>query len=139
MKDTVVTVGVSRTSNNEVTLQASDAHSGDRLTTINMTLENYALLLTGLHGVHGTAKVNENCNVAKKRIVESVSMPKVGSYDKKVIKDAVYKHFEENYKDSGWVIQNDGTQSQQRASGIHKYSNKRYENVENPLECERGY
>ena len=138
MKDTVVTLGVSRTNNNVVNLQISDAHSGDRLTEVKISLENYALLLTGLHGVQAIASVNEGCNIAKKRTTERVLMPKVNSYDKDVIKEAVHKHFEENYKDSGWVLQNDGTSSQQPLLESHQYVIKCYENVENPLDCERG-
>ena len=139
MKDTVVTLGVSRTNNNVVNLQINDAHSGDRLTEVKISLENYALLLTGLHGVQAVALVNENCNIAKKRTTECVLMSKVDSYDKEVVKEAVHEHFEENYKDSGWILQDDGTRSQQPLLESHQYSIKRYEDVENPLECERGY
>lgn len=51
MQDTVFKLGISRNSNDQVTISVLDAHSGDLVLTAVMELDQAALFLTGLHGV----------------------------------------------------------------------------------------
>lgn len=137
MKTTIVSMGMSRSSGRDtVLLQVEDEHSGDRIMEVSLSLKELGLLITGLHGVKGTATIFD-ANVAKKRETKRVYCNKVESYNKEVQRQAVQEDFLQ-YKEWGWVMQSDGCSSQQNKER-HEYVIKRYIDVENPLECERHY
>lgn len=134
---TVVSAGLSRTNNNKVRLELEDEHSSDVIIYVEFSLEEFALLVTGLHGIKGKAEFNTKANIAKKRETQRVSCAKVG-YDKEVQRKEVLKDFKENHEQYGWELHCDGVNSQQNGSE-HIYSIKRYEDAEDPLEVERYY
>lgn len=138
MKQTIVKMGISRTNNNVVNLEINDAYSGDIILRTEMTLENYALLLTGLHGVNGKAKVNESANIACSREVELVTCGYAGLDKDKQIEE-VERHFSEHYEPDGWVLNHNGVGTQQRIRGKHQYVIKRYAPVAEPLNVGRSY
>ena len=138
MKQTIVKMGISRTNNSIVILEVHDAHSGDIILRTEMTLEDYGLLLTGVHGVNGKAKVNESAHIACSREVERVTCGYTGLDKDKQIEE-VERHFSEHYEPDGWVLHNNGVGTQQRIRGKHQYAVKRYEPVVEPLNVERNY
>lgn len=137
MKQTVVNMGMSRSSNGTVELRIEDQHSGDRILNISMSLEELGLLITGLHGVKGEADVYP-ANIAMKREVREVYCNRTDSYDKDDQRIIVQSDFLTNPELDGWQLHNDGCDTQQRGDR-HKYTVKRYVPVENPLEVERYY
>lgn len=135
--NTVVSVGVSRTSNNKVNLEISDNHSGDRVIQVEFSLKEFGLLMTGLHGVKGEAAVFTGANIAKKREIKQVQCDKVQG-GKDVQKAFVKEHFEKEFSCTEWTISDDGTRSQQNKS-YHNYTVKRYVPVEDVYNVERYY
>lgn len=135
---TVISAGVSRTSNGKVNFEISDHHSGDRIINIEFTLEELGLLITGLHGVKGIADVHTDANIAKKRETLSVTCDKQPSGDKVGQKAIVRDHFENEYLPLGYLLHSDGTSTQQPTQ-LHQYSVKRYVPVEDVLDVERYY
>lgn len=136
---TVVNMGMSRTNRNMVELSISDEHSSDLIARIEMSLQDFALLVTGLHGVKSKAEVFEQAHIAKKRETLSVDSG-IGTYEysSNLMPQLIEKHFKENYAEDGWFLQSDGAGTQQR-NKTHFYVIKRYVDVENPLEVERFY
>tara|TARA_R110000782_G_scaffold270483_1_gene371806 strand:- start:19805 stop:20233 length:429 start_codon:yes stop_codon:yes gene_type:complete len=139
LKETSVSMGLSRSSDGMVRLSISDAHSGDLMVETSITTSELGLLLTGMHGVKGDARVNLDCNVAKERTVESVNFEFTGNRSDSSMIDQVIYDFSMKYKDKGYSIQSDGTGSQQKINGVHTYSIKKYSEVENPFDVERHY
>lgn len=137
MKQTIVSMGMSRCSNGIVELRIEDQHSGDRILNISMSLEELGLLVTGLHGVKGKADVYP-ANIAMKRKVQEVYCDRIGSCNKDDQRHEVYNDFSSYYELNGWELHSDGCSTQQRGER-HKYIIKRYVSVENPLETERNY
>lgn len=133
---TVVSMGMSRTSKDKVSLEISDEHSGDRILDIEFTLEELGLMITGLHGVKGIAEVFTDANIAKKRETLRVTCDKMPN--KITQRVFVREHFEENYAALGYQLHDDGTTSQQQTQ-LHQYIIKRYVPVENVLDVERYY
>ena len=134
---TVISAGVSRTSNGKVNFEISDHHSGDRIINIEFTLEELGLLLTGLHGVKGIADVYTDANIAKKREAMRVTCDKISDH-KSPQRAMVQRHFEEEYAPLGYLLHDDGTRSQQPTQ-LHQYIIKRYVPVEDVLDVERYY
>lgn len=139
-QQTVVGMSMSRDSNNRIRFSVDDSHSGDTIIKVDMSLEEFGLMVTGLHGVKGIAEFYPDCNVAKKRETKTV-MIDVDKFNtpKETIVGMVHKDFAEKYEPDGWELHSNGTRSQQNVSGKHCYVIKRYEPVENPLEVERFY
>lgn len=121
-------LGISRNNRDGVTLQVRDEHSGDRVLEINMSLEQYALVVTGLHGVEVEGVFYSDAHIAQERETQTVTCVKVNSYDKTVKRASVLEHFKQNYEPLGWLLQNDGVNSQQYGD-LHKYTIKRYVDV----------
>lgn len=146
MQETVFKLGMSRNSNNQVTISVLDAHSGDLVLKAVMELDQTALFLTGLHGVTAAGQFNEEAVITKKRETKKVTCERVSMMDggKQVQKDKVLSDFNNVWFDptvpyeDAWRIQSDGTSSQQRGDK-HEYIIKRYVPVEDPTVCERGY
>lgn len=134
---TVISAGVSRTSNGKVNFEISDHHSGDRIINIEFTPEELGLLLTGLHGVKGIADVFTGANIAKERETLRVTCEK-DTTNKSSQEKVVITHFEENYAPLGYLLHDDGTRTQQPTQ-LHQYSIKRYVPVEDVLDVERYY
>lgn len=134
---TVISAGVSRTSNGKVNFEISDQHSGDRIINIEFTLEELGLLLTGLHGVLGVADVHTGANIAKKREIMKVTCDK-DTTNKSSQGKMVRTHFEEEYAPLGYLLDDDGTGTQQPTQ-LHQYIIKRYIPVEDVLDVERYY
>jgi hypothetical protein len=135
---TVVSAGISRSSNGKIYFEISDHHSGDRIINIEFTPEELGLLLTGLHGVKGIADVYTDANIAKKRETLRVTCDKQPSGDKKGQRAIVRDHFENEYLPLGYQLQDDGTNTQQKIQ-LHQYIVKRYVPVEDVLDVERYY
>lgn len=94
-------VTISRNSNDEVNLRIHDSASGIEFVDIQLTLENYAMLITGLSRVEATGEVRGLDKVGKTRIIEkrSVVCP-LGGYDKKVFQQWLI----DNCQESGWEL-----------------------------------
>lgn len=138
IKNTMVKMGISRTNQNVINIEITDAHSGDNITRVEMSLEDYALLVSGLHGVNGKAIVNSQANIACSRKTERVYCDDV-DMDEAAQGKEVLRHFKENYEKDGWKIQSDGLGTQQKTPGKHQYIIKRYLPVKNPMTVERSY
>lgn len=132
---TVVSMGLSRCSSGKVVLQVEDAHSGDLMLKVDMTTEELGLLITGLHGVKGSAEVFTDANIARERTIMRVTCPKVSRNEQlKCVED----DFGSRFAPDGWEIQSDGTSSQQ--DGVdHGYVIKRYERVQDVSNVDRYY
>ena len=139
-QQTVVGMSMSRDSNNRIRFSVDDSHSGDTIIKVDMSLEEFGLMVTGLHGVKGVAGFYPDCNIAKKRETKTVTID-IDKFNtpKETIVGMVHKDFAEKYEPDGWELHSNGTRSQQNVSGKHCYTIKRYEPVENPLEVERFY
>lgn len=94
-------VTISRNSNDEVNLRIHDAASGIEFIDIQLTLENYAMLITGLSRVEATGEVRGLDKVGKTRIIEqrSVVCP-LGGYDRKVFQQWLI----DNCQEEGWEL-----------------------------------
>lgn len=136
---TVVSVTLTRSSDNLCNLILEDSHSGDKIIQAEFSLEELALLITGLSGVKGVAEFNQDCNIACKRETKTVSI-EVDSYlDKRILESMIENDFHSKYAKEGYVLQGNGLNSQQNTRGVHRYVIKKYVPVENPLEVERFY
>ena len=127
MKQTTGSITISRTSHDLVMIRIKDDKSLLPVAEIALTIENYGRVLTGLSEIKGELKVYDNYEaVAKERETKSITMPKIQSYDKEVIADAVKVHFKTLPEAlEGWTIHTDGTSTKQSGE-VHKYSIKRY-------------
>lgn len=127
MKQTTGSITISRTNQDLVMIRIKDDKSLLPVVDMELSLENYALLITGLGSIKGELSVFDNYeSVAKERETKTITMPRVQSYDKKVIADAVVVHFKclpEALE--GWMIHSDGASTKQMGE-VHKYSIKRY-------------
>lgn len=133
---TVVSAGISRTSNGKINFEISDHHSGDRVTNIEFTAEELGLLLTGLHGVKGVAEVHTGANIAKKRETMRVTCDKLSN---KITQQAIVRdQIEVDYAKLGYLLHDDGTGTQQPTQ-LHQYIIKRYVPVEDVLDVQRYY
>jgi len=133
--NTVVSLGLSRASNDDVHISISDEHSGDRILNISLSVKELGLLVTGLHGVKGVADVFE-ANIAKQRITKTVL---VDCTHGEIVEDLVQNDYTKYYERDGWVIHSDGVRTQQPLVGKHNYIIKKYVEVEDVLNVERYY
>lgn len=94
-------VSISRNSNDQVNIRIHDSASGTEFVDIQMTLENYALLITGLSRVEATGDVRGLDKVGKQKIIEqrSVVCPLEG-WDKKIFRQWLI----ENCQEEGWEL-----------------------------------
>lgn len=138
--ETIVNMSLSRTSRDSIRFSVEDEHSSDRILEICMTPKEFALLVTGLSGIKGTAEIFPEANIAKKREVKRATCEKTSYTSKQDQKDLVQEHFENNILPlhEGWEIKDDGTTSQQRGKE-HEYILKRYVPVEDVYDVERYY
>jgi hypothetical protein len=82
---TIGSISISRSSKDSVYLRIEDDHSGDRILEMELTLENYDLLLTGLGGIEGEMVVNTDAHVAMEREVKRVVVPEIKKYQDKAL------------------------------------------------------
>ncbi|APC44485.1 hypothetical protein [Pseudoalteromonas phage PH357] len=135
--ETVVNMSLSRTSRGNIRFSVEDEHSSDFILEVNMSTEDFALLVTGLGGIKSKAEVYPEANIAKKREIKSVTCEK--TWEKDVQREIVQKDFEDKgYSEEGWEIHDNGLRSQQYGKE-HKYSLKRYVPVEDVYDIERYY
>ncbi len=127
MKQTIGSITISRTSHDLVMIKIEDDKSLLPVAEMALTIENYGWLLSGLSEIKGNLEVYNNYEaVAKERETKTIIMPRIQSYDKEVIADAVKCHFKTLPEASeGWIIHTDGTSTKQSVE-VHKYSIKRY-------------
>jgi hypothetical protein len=94
-------VSISRNSNDQVNIRIHDSASGAEFVDIQITLENYALLITGLSRVEATGDVRGLDKVGKQKVIEqrSVVCPLDG-WDKKVFRHWLI----ENCQEEGWEL-----------------------------------
>lgn len=94
-------VSISRNSRDEVNIRIHDAASGTEFVDVSLSLENYALLITGLSRVDCQGEVRGFDKVGKNKIHEtrSVVCP-VGGYDKKVFQEWLV----DNCQEAGWEL-----------------------------------
>lgn len=94
-------VTISRNSSDEVNIRIHDSASGLEFVDIQMTLENYAMLITGLSRVEAIGEVRGLDKVGKRRVNEqrSVVCP-IGGYDKKVFQQWLI----DNCQEEGWEL-----------------------------------
>lgn len=125
-------VTISRNSNDEVNLRIHDGASGIEFVDIQLTLENYAMLITGLSRVEATGEVRGLDKVGKTRVIEkrSVVCP-IGGYDKKVFQQWMI----DNCQEEGWELDSYlGSQSSMalndKGERVLNYSVTKYVGVE---------
>ena len=135
---TVVSMGLHKSNNGVMQLSVEDEHSGDHIMEVSFTLEELALLVTGLHGVKGEATIYTKANIAKERETRRVFCDKVSSYNKEEQRKRVLQDIAEHHAQDGWLLHSDGTTSQQRGSE-HEYIIKRYVDVKDTMKVERHY
>lgn len=118
--------------NNHFNLRVEDAHSGDTILNIEMSLEDLGKLVTGKN-ITIKGDMYQQANIAKKRVVHKVNVEKV--FDKDEQKSIVVQDFEERFKGEGWELFDTGITTQQ-PNKHHTYTIVKYEVVDNPLEKE---
>ncbi len=94
-------VSISRDSRDNVNIRIHDNASGIEFVDIQMTLENYAMLITGLSRVDATGEVRGLDKVGKQRITEARStVCPIKGYDKKVFQQWLI----DNCQEEGWEL-----------------------------------
>lgn len=123
------TVSLSRTSQNIVHMQVTDEKSGLIVLKLDMTLEQYALISTGLthDNINGQVlNTQQLVNIGKQRETKQITITdQESTHDKLKQAEIVLEHFQEHYQHDGWLISNDGTERQQ-PTDYHTYSIFRY-------------
>ncbi len=127
MKKTVVSMGLSRASNKMVRLEIEDELSRQGIVSVEFSLEELGLLVTGLYGVKGVAKVGESGNIGKRAVTKTVTCEKSKELSKEHQLKLVLEDFKQ-YEQLGWVLKDDGLRSQQNV-GKHTYIIRSYEDV----------
>lgn len=101
-------VTISRRSNDKVYISIQDDASWAEFVEVELTLESYAQLITGISSVEGNAEYRNLDVVGKTKIVEPRKVRSgVKSYDKKDHQ----KWLNENCQEEGWIL-NDRMSSQ---------------------------
>lgn len=126
MQKTKVRLGISRSSNDVVSIEISDSYSSNLIVRAELSLADYARVITGLHGVKALATVNPDCKPARKRVVERVSMLTDGVFQKETLAAMVQQHFAKYYDSNVFELVSDGTGTQQSTHGVHFYTVARY-------------
>lgn len=96
-------ISITRDSHNNVNIRLRDKKSCTEFVDVHMSLEAYAMLITGLAEVDVTGEVRGLETVGKKKIQERRSYVPTGStytYDKKALK----QHIEDHLQEEGWII-----------------------------------
>ena len=101
MKNLKAKVTISRRSNDLVYLQIRDVSSNSDFVEVELELENYALLITGLSSIEGNMEVRGLANVGKTKVSESRSIvaPHLGYETKKFSEWLVA-----NAQEEGWIL-----------------------------------
>lgn len=125
---TIGSISIRRSSEDAVYIRIEDDHSGDRILEMELTLENYGLLLTGLGGIKGEMVVNKDAHVAMEREGKRVVVPEIKKYqDKELTAKLVTEHFmNTELPAEGWILSDNGTRSQQNNPKGYEYIVKRY-------------
>lgn len=94
-------VSISRNSNDEVNIRVYDGASRVEFVDISMTLENYALLITGMSRVEAVGEVRGLEYVGKEKFTEnrSVECP-LDTYDKAKLQQWLV----DNCQEDGWEL-----------------------------------
>jgi len=95
-------VTLSRDNRNIVTIEIQDQQSRSKFVKICLTLENFALMMTGMSHVECEGRVRDLHAVGKNKISEfrRVEIPSSMVYDRVVIENYV----RENFQEDGWQI-----------------------------------
>jgi len=101
MKKLLAKATISRNSNDIVTLQIRDFNSRNQFVSLEFTLEQYALLVTGLAEIQCNMEVKCLDTVGKIKISEEITLtcPRID-----LNKEQYRKWIKENFKDEGWEI-----------------------------------
>ena len=123
-------VSISRNNHNMVTIRIEDEDSRNQVVAVEMDLESYGKLLTGL--AHVPAQVTHSIHpddawkLGKKKITERVEVDTNGVYRKDEIKEMVRQdHALRGLYEDDWFIYSDGTTTQQRGN-LHQYIIAKY-------------
>lgn len=112
------------TANDYVSIKIADNNSRVRIINVEIDMKTFAMAITGLSDQNCNIKVYDNYEViGKKKITKTVFCEKV--YDKEKQRKIVNDDYEKKYKSKGWIIQNDGTNSQQNGD-MHHYDICKY-------------
>ena len=101
MKKLLGKATISRNSNDIVTPQVRDFNSRNQFVSSEFTLEQYALLVTGLAEIQCNMEVKRLDTVGKIKISEerTITCPRID-----LNKEQYRKWIKENFKDEGWEI-----------------------------------
>lgn len=139
---TIGSISISRSSNKLIYITVEDDHSGDTILELELSLEEFGGLVTGMGGTTGLMSVYTDANVAKKRLTKRVvtdSIPKV-THDKNNARKLVEQHFLTTpFTEDGWEILNDGTRSRQDNKNGYEYTIVKYVTVEDPTKSTREF
>lgn len=131
-KEIDVKLGMSRDSRDMINFRITDDKSSKRIIDVEMELEAFALIVTGLAGVDAKATLHNTDTVGLQRETDSLVVDKM-KYEKSwpFKKESVSKIVEEHFKNTGlesegWEIFDDGTRVQQNQAGFHRYTIVRY-------------
>lgn len=108
-----------------VEIKLKDESSRLIIALIEIGLETFARIITGLSEQECSMTIHDTYeNLGKQKIKKHVSCKKV--FDETEQKAIVMADYEKKYKNNEWLINNDGTQSQQHGQE-HVYSIYKYE------------
>lgn len=96
-------VSISRTNRNEILVTIKDVASRIKVAEINFSLEEYALLISGMSEIEGEIIYGNLIHVGKEKIVEKRQcvIPKELYYAKK---EEIKNWLEENKQEEGWYL-----------------------------------
>lgn len=123
-------VTITRSSDDRVNIYIKDGASGNRIVSVSMALEDYALAITGLAETPADIEYmptpEEAEKFGKKRQIQHLSLEGVHKYNGNFLdRDGVLKHIESQYPeylDDGWELFCDGLSVQQNKTGFHNVS-----------------
>lgn len=137
---TIGSISISRSSNKLIYITIEDDHSGDTILELELSLEEFGGLITGMGGTKGLMSVYTDANIAKQRLVKKVIAESIPRYQhiKEDVSEQVKQHFLSTpFAKDGWEVLNDGTRSRQDNKHGYEYSIVKYIPVEDPTKPER--
>lgn len=137
---TIGSISISRSSNKLVYIAIEDEHSSDTILEIELTLEDFGALVSGMGGMKGLMSVYTDANIATERLVKKVIAESIPKYQhiKDNVREQVEQHFLTTpFAQDGWEILNDGTRSRQDNKHGYEYSIVKYVPVEDPTKLSR--
>ena len=94
-------ISISRDSRNNINIRLRDKVSRTEFVDVCMSLENYAMLITGLAEVEVVGEVRGLETVGKKRIIEQRSFVPT---TENTTRDFLEQYIKDNLQEEGWIV-----------------------------------